>query len=734
MNIRRLPFLPILPALLTLLLGLSATVALFAWTRGQEQAVEQLTFERRANFRIMTVRQGLEEIVQTLDVVNRAFTTFGPISNEQFQNFIQPLASSSYLGAISFMRVVPHAERSAYEARMRATYPGFALRELRAGKLVTAGQRDSYLVVEYLQPDEVSGLGPGYDVRSTSYLDSALARAADTGRASAAPLFRYASTPPSPPRLVIVKAVYRPGAALDTPEERRAAVQGYTALGMPATKLIERILDESGMLATPEIEMSVRVGAGSPDALAYHVDAQAPQEGHAGWWRWSAAAPQRQMSQAFHLAGLAWRVDVRGGADPAAGPQPGSWLVALFGVSISLMAAFYLRALGSQTERIHTLVADRTAALHTANTRLNADILARERVEGALRRTKRTLTNAQRIAHVGSWEIDIESGARHWSDECFRIFGLPPDPDGVPAMELLPPATQEMWRDYLAQLLCGGSDGQERSIVRPDGSVRYVMLHAELATDPATGERTMIGSVLDISEFKRVETELRQSQESLRELGGHQERIKESERKRIAREIHDELGGVLTGIRAYVSVASNRAGKDSPVAPLLAEAMAQTDSALDTVRRVIADLRPSVLDQLGVWEAIEWQASQLEAQTGMQCQCVIEADLPVICADGGAMLFRIVQEALTNVARHAHATAVEIRARRDHDSLLLEIEDDGVGIALNGLSQRPSWGLRGMHERAHYLGGSLAVTNTARGGTLVSLRLPLPVSLPEVAL
>ncbi|MBL4953776.1 hypothetical protein JK635_16455, partial [Neobacillus sp. YIM B02564] len=176
-------------------------------------------------------------------------------------------------------------------------------------------------------------------------------------------------------------------------------------------------------------------------------------------------------------------------------------------------------------------------------------------------------------------------------------------------------------------------------------------------------------------------------------------------------------GGVLTGIKAYVSVASSRVGSDAQAAPLLAEAMAQADSALDTVRRVIADLRPSVLDQLGVWEAIEWQASQLEVQTGVHCQCVIEPDLPVVGADGGAMLFRIVQEALTNVARHAHATVVNITVRLDQAHLLLDIEDDGAGISAERLLAHESWGLRGMQERALYLGGTLSIGKGSRQGT-----------------
>ncbi|MFL6718144.1 MAG: sensor histidine kinase, partial [Burkholderiaceae bacterium] len=174
-----------------------------------------------------------------------------------------------------------------------------------------------------------------------------------------------------------------------------------------------------------------------------------------------------------------------------------------------------------------------------------------------------------------------------------------------------------------------------------------------------------------------------------------------------------------------VSVASSRVGNHAEAAPLLAEAMAQADSALDTVRRVIADLRPSVLDQLGVWEAIEWQASQLEAQTGVHCHCMIEPDLPVVGADGGAMLFRIAQEALTNVARHANASVVEITARLDQRQLLLEFEDDGAGIVPELLLAPNSWGLRGMQERALYLGGTLSIGRGRMAGTLLSLRLPL---------
>lgn len=721
---QRFPFPSFLPALLCLILGLLATAALYSWTRGQELALEQMIFDRRASFRIQTVRQGLEEVVETIEDVNRVFSTFGPISEAQFHAFVGPLSQTRpYFNSISFLRLVPHTERASYESRMRVTNPNFEISDLKDGTPVRAADRDQYLVVEYLEPSTLNGLvGIGFDALMEPSISQAVQRATETGEASATAVFRYMFVPPSPPRLVMLKALYREGMPLDTPEARGAAVYGYTGLGMPTGKLIEKILDDSGLGPMNGMDMAVYIGQGGTEALAFQYGEDREKR---------TDASLRTSSQSFPIGGTTWRVEVHG-ADIRSGGQAGSWLVALFGAIMSIMAAIYLRTQGSRTRHIHQLVEERTAALHAANTQLSMDIAARERVEGVLRRTERSLKNAQRIAHVGSWEMDVANGWQQWSDECFRIFGMEPEVDNVPVLSRLPGSTRALWRSFLADVLDGTYDACEMSITRPDGTVRHVMLHAEITEGQAACGRTIVGTVLDISEFKQVETELRRSQKSLRDLGSHQERIKENERQRIAREIHDELGGVLTGIKAYVSVASSRVGSDAQAAPLLAEAMAQADAALDTVRRVIADLRPSVLDQLGVWEAIAWQASQLEAQTGVHCHCVIAPDLPVIGADAGAMLFRIAQEALTNVARHAQATVVDITVRLDHEQLLLDIEDDGMAIPPERLLETESWGLRGMQERALYLGGTLSIRKGLKQGTLVSLRLPLSVKLAAI--
>lgn len=265
----------------------------------------------------------------------------------------------------------------------------------------------------------------------------------------------------------------------------------------------------------------------------------------------------------------------------------------------------------------------------------------------------------------------------------------------------------------------------EYRLMARDGSVLWVCDQADLV---AGGTAPFIqGILVDITASKEAEQALRQSQEELRRLAAHQERIKEDERKRIAQEIHDELGGVLTGIRAYILVAQERAAAAGRAPePLLAETADLVQGAIETVRRVITDLRPSVLDQLGVWAALEWYAGQVALRAGLRCECSIDAAAAVLELDPerSTLLFRIVQEALTNVVRHAGATEARVRVACDGPALLLTVADNGKGIAAEGLLSRESWGILGMHERSRSFGGELAIAG-GLDGTVLSLRLPL---------
>ncbi len=251
----------------------------------------------------------------------------------------------------------------------------------------------------------------------------------------------------------------------------------------------------------------------------------------------------------------------------------------------------------------------------------------------------------------------------------------------------------------------------------------------------------------EVAERIRTEKTLLESRASLRAMAAHQQRVVEDERKRIARELHDELGGVLSGIRAYLSYAQHRerkAGTDADADanananagdPALRDAASMADSAIDTVRRVITDLRPSVLDQLGLWGALEWYCGALRQRAPF----ALTLDVAPQCATvdpGGACstaLFRIVQEALTNVERHAHAGHVVVRARLEAQpagtTLCIEIRDDGRGMLDGDLEKPASWGVAGMRERAHHAGALLSIGPASPVGTVVDVQLDVQLDV-----
>lgn len=260
-----------------------------------------------------------------------------------------------------------------------------------------------------------------------------------------------------------------------------------------------------------------------------------------------------------------------------------------------------------------------------------------------------------------------------------------------------------------------------------DGTMLWLRDQADMVHDELGRPLFMQGTLIDVTASKQAERRLAESQEALRQLAAHQERVKESERQRIAREIHDELGGLLTGIKAYVSVVAERSRQaGQAVDPLLDAAAGLAQDAMDTVRRVIADLRPSVLDQLGVWAALDWHVSHVAARAGLACSCEIAPSAAGVALDPerGIMLFRIVQEAMTNVLRHAHARSVRLRVDYEDGCILLALEDDGCGID-PGAQGTGAWGILGMRERARSLGGQLRLEARAGGGTTVSLSFPL---------
>jgi signal transduction histidine kinase len=228
--------------------------------------------------------------------------------------------------------------------------------------------------------------------------------------------------------------------------------------------------------------------------------------------------------------------------------------------------------------------------------------------------------------------------------------------------------------------------------------------------------------------------DLRHMMESLRALGARLESVREEERTRISREIHDELGQTLTGMRMDLDRLEERVaaaqglaeGDRAQIDRKLLAVRTLVDAGLETARRISRQLRPSVLDVLGLRAAIEWQLEEFRARTNIDTDMLATADdLTDLGDEVSTALFRILQEALTNVMRHAHATMVTVRIERETDAIVMEVMDNGGGFEHGDRPYPVSLGLLGMRERAASLGGMTTITSQPGRGTIVHVRVPL---------
>lgn len=250
---------------------------------------------------------------------------------------------------------------------------------------------------------------------------------------------------------------------------------------------------------------------------------------------------------------------------------------------------------------------------------------------------------------------------------------------------------------------------------------REFPIEASISQIEVEGHRLYTVIVRDVSERVRHEQEIERHRRELAELARAANDALEAERRRVARELHDELGQMLTAIR--MDVAAIKASDPAALEQRCAEVEALLDRTIAGVRRLSADLRPLVLDDLGLAAAIEWLAASFAQRTGIEVKAVTEG-VDNVPEPQASAAFRIVQESLTNVGRHAQARHVHIRVARDGAALRLEVCDDGRGLAQADLHKPEALGLRGMRERARLLGGDANATR-ANGGTVVSATIPL---------
>ena len=239
------------------------------------------------------------------------------------------------------------------------------------------------------------------------------------------------------------------------------------------------------------------------------------------------------------------------------------------------------------------------------------------------------------------------------------------------------------------------------------------------------------GIMTNITQGKLEQLEVTRSRARLAELTAHIEQVKEQERTRIAREIHDDLGGNLTAIKMALMMLTQRLPPDQLLLERAGYVDALVDRTIEAVHRISLDLRPSMLD-FGLVAALEWQSREFEKQNGISCAFTSSEKEIDLSLDHATALFRIFQEALTNIAKHARASQVTVRLQCVRRQIVLTIADNGVGIVQADRMKPQSFGLRGMSERAKALGGTMALSAAPGGGTLVTIKIKLSAARPAI--
>ena len=230
----------------------------------------------------------------------------------------------------------------------------------------------------------------------------------------------------------------------------------------------------------------------------------------------------------------------------------------------------------------------------------------------------------------------------------------------------------------------------------------------------------------NITERKKAEEELISSREQLRNLSAYLQSAREQERKNIAREIHDEFGQALTALKMDLSWLLKKLPKSpKPVLDKIKSMSKIVVMTIRTVQRISTELRPGLLDDLGLIAAIEWQSGEFRNRTGIKCTLNLGPDNIILDQDRSTVIFRIFQETLTNVARHADATNVQVSLKKNNGNLVLKVRDNGKGITERQVFDSKSFGLIGMRERAFVFGGKLDINGIMMEGTTVTVTIPL---------
>lgn len=513
--------------------------------------------------------------------------------------------------------------------------------------------------------------------------------------------------------------------------------------GLPSVTLSRPVLDSGGTLRAvvaayldtaylTSLYQSLTLG---PDAGVglYRADGTlvfgTPADGGAGSLPQALRAPAPATVRVARLAGPA------GGRLAAAAALPDLPLA----VAVSTRTDFALRAWRREALvacALGTLAAAFLLALARATNR---------RLESAGRHRAELLESAGRLDAIVQSAMDAlvtvteDQRIVVFNAAAEKMFGCgAAEALGGPLERFIPERFRAAHRAYVERFARTGETARRMGFqtallaLRADGT--EFPIEASISQASARGERLLTVIVRDITERVRAETELARSHAQLRELAVAMLEVREAERTRIARELHDELGQTLTGLKMDVELLARTVPGERADLLERVQAMRElVDATVATTRRISTDLRPLVLDDLGLRAAAEWLVQNVAQRAGLECELDFDDSFAQLGEPHASALFRIMQESLTNVVRHARARRVAVRLARADGAAVLSVSDDGAGMDAAARGKPRSFGLRGISERVLLFGGTVTVTSAPGAGTTLVARIPLDPSRAQAA-
>ncbi len=359
-------------------------------------------------------------------------------------------------------------------------------------------------------------------------------------------------------------------------------------------------------------------------------------------------------------------------------------------------------------------------------------VLRKRRADTALRESESRLVAAQQIGKIGYLDWDMETNNVYMSDQFYTWLGLSRDRDpitGETFSQFVHPEDLARVREYTRAARENAREPDfDHRLLSPDRGVIYIHVKGAITRDSLGAPVRMLITAVDITERKQQEQELARNRERLEALSHRLIDVEEKERGRLARELHDEIGQALTAVKLNLHSVS-RLSQNAAIDEQISDSIAIVDGAVEEVRNMALDLRPSLLDDLGLEAALEWYVDQQAKRAGIKAHFRADEISARPAAAIETACFRIAQEAITNVVRHAQATSVTVVLRDSGSELQLSIQDDGVGFDLGSATEwtpkQGHLGLAGMRERVAIAGGELTVESSKGQGTIVRAGFPI---------